>query len=590
VGRLWSTRLYREAYSLDFPQRHFWRAQSRKPGDERSACANLLYSTHDPSTAVECLATTPEAQKPALRAHIATRFHGSPRAAGIEMPPASGDADRVVQLRAAIDSDPAHWPNYQQLGVLLLQGGLYEEAQQMYLGWPDFKTAEPGSALGSSNAAYESGSELYWRGRPELARPLYEIAAKLRTGSSASMTSELRLALLDGDFEAAVQGSLERGSRYPNAYAFRDYFSLLYVLGRARDAEAGFSQVASDFDNPQMWSAQLVGHRMRGMTVNQLKAWILEPGVRDAHRFGRRFAGTYLLWWATTDRKLSPDVVELVGQVEHDAVRTIDTDGVTLRRPNTQGDGNERLAASTFRKGQSPRLAPETRVKSELVLFADALASVHAADYPSAVTKFVALADRYPIEHGEMQASLSYFALAAAKTGDKLGLERYIESLPETQGFPAADRTFDMWLARAYFAVVRREFAKADEALRRAFNSRPHTDVRPVFSEYQFAEACEFALRESGDQRFSRRMLDWAKRHQQIQPTQAWAYAIEAQYSKIPADAERALAMALYLDPASPRLAKIDAARRAGARAWLQKHNPFLVRPEPMRQRTAGGG
>jgi hypothetical protein len=34
--------------------------------------------------------------------------------------------------------------------------------------------------------------------------------------------------------------------------------------------------------------------------------------------------------------------------------------------------------------------------------------------------------------------------------------------------------------------------------------------------------------------------------------------------------------MTLYLDPASPRIAKFDAAKVAAARAWLKANNPFL--------------
>ena len=82
--------------------------------------------------------------------------------------------------------------------------------------------------------------------------------------------------------------------------------------------------------------------------------------------------------------------------------------------------------------------------------------------------------------------------------------------------------------------------------------------------------------------RFTQMMLDWARVHQRLGPTQAWAYAVEAQYSANAVDANRALAMAMYLDPKSPRLQKIEAARISAARAWLAKNNPFL---QPVVQR-----
>jgi hypothetical protein len=186
------------------------------------------------------------------------------------------------------------------------------------------------------------------------------------------------------------------------------------------------------------------------------------------------------------------------------------------------------------------------------------------------VRKFVALADRYTIEEGDLTAALGYFALSAAKTGDKIGLEPFLSRI---QG---ADYYFDVWIARAHFAAVRRDANSAVEALLRAFNVRPHTDSRPIVSEYQFIEACENVLRETGDARVKSMIVDWAKRFQRIHPTSAWAYSVEAQYSVNPADVTRALALTLYLDPASPRLAKFDAAKISGARTWLKTNNPFL--------------
>lgn len=226
-----------------------------------------------------------------------------------------------------------------------------------------------------------------------------------------------------------------------------------------------------------------------------------------------------------------------------------------------------------FRFNRAPKLPEGTAIKSEHVMLAEALTRLHAGQYPAAVESFTAMADRYPIDNGRLKAALPYFALAAARTGDKLGLRKEIESVVDDP-----DGDFDVWLARAFFAAVERNADQAYDALKHAFDVRPHTVDRPIMTEYQFAEACEIALKETRDARFEAMLLDWARRHQRIQPTQAWAYAIEAQYSKTPAEAKRALAMTLYLDPSSPRIAKVDSSRRAVAEAWLRTNNPFLVR------------
>jgi hypothetical protein len=174
-----------------------------------------------------------------------------------------------------------------------------------------------------------------------------------------------------------------------------------------------------------------------------------------------------------------------------------------------------------------------------------------------------------------MKAALPYFAYAAAKTGDKVGLEKY---LPKIQN---SDQDFDAWLAHAFFAAVRHDADAAQKALLRARWVRPFTDFRPVMVEYQYAEACEIIGRETGDARFAQMALDWARRNQKMNPTHAWSYAMEAQYSAVSADRTRALAMALYLDPASPRIAGFEATRVAAARAWLKAHPPFAKQEDP---------
>jgi tetratricopeptide (TPR) repeat protein len=569
------TNMVREAYSRDFPGRSYWPPSDLAPGQWPTPCDALKYSTANAGAVTYCFMTTSPDRVAALRADVDRRFHGNPQIAAIkkQFMPSGAGADVVAELRAAIAQEPEAWDNYDKLGrVLMERDGNLAEAQKVYLSYPAFRKKAPASRVAVANAAYAAGSEFYWRGQHELARPLYVIAAKLDTGSESSMTSAIRLSLLDGDWESAAEGSLERAMRYRNPFGYRDYLSLLHVLGQEQDARAGFAQVSARYSDPGVWYAQLVDQRMHSVTPEQFKAWILSDSIRDAHYRGRRFAPIYTLWWATTDRKPSADLVQVMRQIEKDARRPVEGDGLRLTRPHPEEDGlYQMVQPSAFRKGKSPQLPPDSNAPSEYILLADALSSNYAGDYNAAVQKFVALADRYPIEDEDTAVALSYFALAAAKTGDKLGLEQYIEKIP------GADRSFDVWLSRAFFAAGRKDANKAVAALQRALNVRPHTQSRPIVAEYQYVEACETVLKQTGDARLAPMILDWARRFQRVNPTSAWPYAVEAQYSRNLLDVNRALAMTLYLDPASPRIAKFDAAKVTAARAWLKTNNPFLV-------------
>lgn len=570
----------RVAYSKDFPGRPVWLRSLISPTDSSTGCSALDYSTTDVLPVLACLATLSPAEAAIRRAEVDGRFHGNSRTrAYLKQYLPAPASDPAADLRAAIRQDADFWDNYRELAILMMRSDAdYVGAQKVYLSYPEFKRTQHPDPVELSNQAYEAGSELYWRGQFELARPLYAIAAELGTGSHASMTSEIRLLLLDGNYESAAEGSLERALRYPNPYAYRDYLSLMFVLGHGSDAQAGFQQIANSFDNAPAWLSELVGQRMQSMTSAQFRKWILSDEIRDAHYRGRRYAPIYALWWMTTDRKPPLDFAQTMALIEKNAERVVESDGIGFTRPIPEDPRSLRIVRpSTFSGRKSPRMAPDSNAPSEYILLADALVSHYAGDYEAAVQKFVTFAYRYPIEQDETSVALSYFALAAAKTGDKVGLESWMEKLPD------ADLNYDVWLSRAYFSAVRHQNDAAIKALIRAVNVRPHTDSRPIVSEYQYLEACETVFRETHDRRAEAMILDWAKRFQKVHPMYSWAYAVEAQYSKKPGDVNRALAMTLYLDPMSPRIAKLDPAKIAAARTWIRANNPFqkAVMPKP---------
>lgn len=99
-----------------------------------------------------------------------------------------------------------------------------------------------------------------------------------------------------------------------------------------------------------------------------------------------------------------------------------------------------------------------------------------------AVEKFRAYVERYPLNGvGGDLCPLAYIAAAAAATGDAFKLEKHLETTRR--------QDFDAWLAKAFFHAHRREIEPAENALKQAFQRRPHTDYRPIPPEFQFTEA-----------------------------------------------------------------------------------------------------
>jgi hypothetical protein len=566
-----------DAYGYDYPRRSYWPmwffgVQPGEPQATSLALEALAFSVHDPGP----LNWLPPGNEPghvgAMIASLGSRFTGSPQRPVPKADQNSAPAPkaRLAQLERAIHADPETWSNYLDLGWYLITGGSYEAASDAFLRYPGFHDPHPEEPIAVSNYAFSAGSKLYWMGMPALARPFYRISADLHTGSEYSMTGEARLHLMDGDYAGAATLALERARRYNSAAAYRDYLSLLYAFGRSEEAWQAFSQLKASFREPLVWVAALVGQQKQGLSNAGVRQWLMRPEIRDTHFATTQFAPYYAILWYGTERMPPADLGKLVEQLEGPPAGRIDVDGRTLLVPSDEGEGKfEIVHPSGLRAGKAPALPPDTPIKSHYAYFADAYAALRLGDYATAVTRFVAMADRYDLDG----YPLAYFAYAAAKTGDSEKLEQYLGQLKGPPGF-------DDSLARAFFAAARKDDDAALRALHTAFPFRHGSDFRPILDDYEYAQVCEWLFRDTGDKRFSALLLDWVRKYQTLQPTTAWAYAIEYAYEAPGLKRTRALALTLYLDPASERIESATTQERDTAHAWLREHNPFRIPAE----------
>ncbi len=130
-------------------------------------------------------------------------------------------------------------------------------------------------------------------------------------------------------------------------------------------------------------------------------------------------------------------------------------------------------------------------------------------------------------------------------------------------------------MALAMFAGAHQDVGLAVKNLDAALRRRPDSGLQPIPTEYQYAEACELLYQETRDERLRTRLVAWARQWQVLHPVDAWACALQYKYDLDAGARQRALAMTLYLDPASPHIRGASAAQTARARIWLNEHNPF---------------
>jgi hypothetical protein len=582
------SQLMADAYSHDYPCKPYWPVwyfdvQMLNPQRAAQFMVEALpFSTFDINPVWRLSALVSPGEYRSIVAGLGSRFKGNPQRDALFGPAdASAPRDPLAQLRAAIAEDPEVWENYYTLAnAIITSGGAYEDASKVMLGYPEFHVENPTQPVSVGGHATDAASLLYWQGYPDLATPFFQIAADLRTGSEGNMRSAIRLDVLANRYDAAVEGLMRRAIRYPTAHTYGEYLSYLHAFGMSEQAWAGFAEVMADFELPLVWQSAMVGHRRAGADERTIRAWLKRPEIRAARFKTQQFAPYYAVLWNSTERMPPADLGALVEELEGAPVAHIDSDGISLLRPHRlDPTGSEIVRPSPFRVAKSPRLAEGTAVKSDLAYFADAYATLRRGDYPAAVTKFMAMGDRYPLEGGP---ALSYFAYAAAKTGDAVGLMKYIEQLPF--------HDFDYWLAGAFFAGAHKEANGAQWTLGMAFRARTQTRERVVMVDYQYAQACEWLYQDTGDARFLKMLLGWARTYQRLQPSYAWPYAMQYTYEKPGDERIRALAFTQYLDPASPRIKDASKADLDRARAWFKDHNPFRISDSTNQTRSAMHG
>ncbi len=581
----------------DFPMRQHWPDWSHggyPPAVNHNMQDRLEQTTFYFYSAEKFLRKLNAAEAADFLEKLGTRFRGSDAKLRLQLKYASEMGEEVVRdlLEDAIARKSSDFTVYEMYATRKIESGEFDKARGIALQYPGLANDDYSSVVRSNNA-YDAGSLFFWRGLASYAREFYEKAAEIGSGSGGDITSQQRLALLNGDYASAATIALRRANRYSSAYAYRDYLFLLFALGYSDEAWAGFNALLGSITKPQIWEAVDAGKRIDGDTDSEVVQWLLEfePGGHLVNYTRATLAVAFRFFVA--DRDFDENVVEAIRKLtvgqrtyldpfEGYSYKIIDVEDGQLNPGITgpsayAGHRNalvERVREIRRNDDQAAiiRMTKET-LPSDFVQFAEAYAAWSAGRYGEAAKKYEALAETYELYRDDSKWMLPYFSAGLAAAGETEDLKKYLEE------FPHAKRRFDWHLAQAYVAAYETDADTALEHLDRSLNMRPHTEERFVFTPYQWAQACEVAYTLTGDDRLRERLVDWARKVQIILPYKAWAYAIEAQYTKDADAREQALAMALYLDPLSTRLRQFDEAEKQAARAAQADRNVFRKIP-----------
>lgn len=553
-------------YTQDYPPRAFWQWY----GHHAVAEERLAFSSFDAHPLAELIRSSSGDKRAGYLAMLDSRFLGDGDATQLRLDNLPADQLTPEYLRGLVASDPDNWALRNALGKALLARDDFGGVRDAILGYPPFAEDKPKDPVALSNFASGWGHDLLWVGAFGEARPLLQKAADYNTGSGAGGFSTARIALLGGDFGAAAESFSEVAQHYRSFIAYREQASLMFAAGMERQAWALFDEVTGRYDDHGLWASAMVAHRRASLDDAGLNAWFAERLARTKAGEDRDNLRSYAFLEQVVDRAPAAGFADAMKALAGPSEVAVRPGGRTYLQ-GAQQDANAEIGPSAFGRGRHARLNAGLDLPDRYQLAAAAMLAWRAGRYDESVSDFDRLASAYTIEHGTFSVLLPYFAFAAAKSGDKLGLQQFLEQLP------AADQGYEVTLARAVFAGLAGNKEAALKLLGSGFHDWAYADAEhfPI-SAYWYLATCILIYEDTHEDRYRQAALRLARPLRRAEPAFAFGHAVVAYLSDDHEERVEALALAAYLDPRSYWAGKVPAAVQSAARAWLDKNpSPF---------------
>ncbi|MEK6744995.1 MAG: hypothetical protein AABZ15_15365 [Nitrospirota bacterium] len=496
------------------------------------------------------------------------RFAGSPLKAEFmanQLEKKGDDQAAFALFEETIRVVPGVWGPFFELGSRHLRRGDVKKASVSFKQYPFFpfsgtlSRSDDSNTVALSNYAYNAGKVLRWAGEFHEAKPFFELSAGYDTGSASGMSSEYLLALYEKDYEKAADVALAEGRRYADKFSYSDYLHILRVVASSPDTDSLFLSLNLMDSEEVPWEPVITGLRMEGKSDDDVRAWLARNGKNIV---GRPQARQFFVKAFLEDRRAAPGLADMIESIERQVelperqrspMRTADRDG--------------------------------KNVLSVPALYAAVRFAIEEKQYEQAATLLYQWTRvlRSP-EESRSPFLMPYVVWSHLKTGKRDEAERLLNTFQNRSG-----KVFEYWLGTAMLQAVA---GKDNEALRSLDLSRFNVNTslhatRSIHPWYQLVEACEILFEETGNAEYRNKALELARMRQQMQPLISWTYAVEARYAATEEERIGPLAITLYLDPRSYRIADISEPEKEKARKWLETNNPFRVNKPAQKKQAA---
>ncbi len=551
---------YLGAYVDDYPVRPYWNGSGHVP----SIRQRLDFSSDSPEPLEELIKSSTPAQQQEYLALLETRFIGGPYATQLRLDHLPPEKHNAEYLRAQIATDADNYRYYSTLGHLLIDSNAFAETSRTMLSYPEYQEKDPNNTVDLANHASSWGHALFWLGAFDEAKPLFRIAADYNNGSAASNNSQARLALLEDDYSTAAISFFDNARHYNDLFDYREYLDLTFASGQDQAGWGLFDRLTGKYQAEPLWWAAVTAHRKARLNRAALRDWTRQRLDHLPAGAGRDDLYSDALLEELIDRTPAPDFAAYIRQLA----------GATGERPKSDnlGQDSDVSLAGPGRFGQERRKPDAGPLPNRYAMLAEAMAAERAGRYAEAVAAFDRLAAYYRIDDGSLSFALPYFAHAASRTGDTLGLQKFLESVPE------GERNYSTFLALAVFSAAGGRHEQALAQIDKAFHYWPYAlSLRRLRSGYEYLDICTMLFESTHDPRYRDAALRLAHTLRRAEPTRAYAHALVAYLGEREDERVEALATALYLDPQSRWAGLAAPAVRDKAAAWSRRHPLFVA-------------
>ena len=502
-------------------------------------------------------------------AELEHRFQGHParELALIEPYMARRQWDKARPLaESQLANFPERYKNYSTLANILLRLGEFDEAAEVYHGYPPFNTIETEDRVEHSNYAASTAVRFQIVGRHDLARPFLELAEQYRSGSALNIASLQSLEFARGNVEGAMYYARYNLERYGHPDALQSYFVPLAAMGYEEDVLTIFDNYVVDQKSMISWLPAHSAQRALGWNTQQIIDWLQRDhlqGIRSPYQARLN----HYVREVTTDRAAAPLDYEFIRSEaplgflsDHFMIQKLEPEAVKGKKPGDPitMDSPEGVATQGW-------VWPK-----EIEQYLELNYLFKSKQFKKAYEEMAS----YRKHYAWREHSILLLAQIYVENNDLEGLEKLIRIAAFSPKDPMPAQ-----LAIALLSASKGDHETALRKIQEAMGYAIGTGDRFAFTPYLTATAVYYLWQKTGRVEYRTKALDWARSNQLTHPYHAWPYALAALLSEVNEERVVAAQHALHLDRQSYWLQLVPENVRSEASLRLDAVNPFLPKP-----------